>query len=1000
MKYRLVRDTRGQPIAGASVSDFDAETLTGRQRGGDAATRTEADGRFTLWVSPGPQSLIATHRAARFAAESPVQKRLIDRPTAPSVILIKRCPMRVFARIVPRRVVPLLVAAIQGCTPYQPPPAVVQAQEAAPEMAPVVAPVPEPLHLDLRASAPASLSGTVRDHTGQPFAGAQVCAWSIDRHGDDATPSCVTTDAAGVYTLSGLVPTRHEVHASAAEHQPSGLPEPLALQPGERRTGADLQLVAGGTPIHGVVRDTRGQPIEGASVSNFDGETSTRIRRGGAAATRTDPDGRFTLWLSPGPQSLIARADGFASTSRADATAPGRYSLELERGATLSGQVLDMKGAPVVGARVTALANGLQQAGLAYTDAGGNFKIAGLRPGLYKPRAEAPGQSGEGSRSVFLGSAATSSSQVFSLRPVASVSGRMVVVGGRQTCSQGQVSLHSGNGGRPLVELAGPDGEVYFPAVQPGTYYVQTECLGAVAPSEIPPVEVGLAPVRGLVWQFVAGRSIRGTVVDAEGRPLAGANVRVEAQELQCGAHCSLPRSRVDGGTSCQDDSTCAMDEICDRGVCAFAGMPSGLVSRQSDATGRFVVAGLPSGRYTVSASEPGSVEPSPVTITVGELDVDGVRVVATPPGQLGGVVVDERGAPWGGALVELFADRGSNIVHVSAARTDDDGHFALFAVKPGDYVVRAHPIAVNGEVWGSEPHRDDVRARVDVRAPAEVRLTLAAQRGQIRGQVRGTDGVPVPDAFIVARRELPDDAPDAVREAMRFGAAEHTVRADAAGEFSLSGLAAGTYTLRGHRGGGVGEVYRERVAVGSKVTLTLPATFAVAGRLTSAPPGEFMLRVQGYDNGISRQDTFAQTDGRWAFEGLPAGTYEVHADLVEHRGWLVITLADRSLDELVLSVGKPGGIRGMVLDAGSRTPLGGVPVKLAPRGQMIRFASWPTESVTDDSGHFEFAELPPGQMTLTFPAYVPGEHAVTVEPGHIVEISTMLRLDPVRPKR
>ena len=43
--------------------------------------------------------------------------------------------------------------------------------------------------------------------------------------------------------------------------------------------------------------------------------------------------------------------------------------------------MLDLKGGPVAGARVVALASGLQPAGLAYTDADGAFEIDGLPPG-------------------------------------------------------------------------------------------------------------------------------------------------------------------------------------------------------------------------------------------------------------------------------------------------------------------------------------------------------------------------------------------------------------------------------------------------------------------------------------------------------------------------------------------------------------------------------------------------------------------------------------------
>jgi protocatechuate 3,4-dioxygenase beta subunit len=890
------------------------------------------------------------------------------------------------------------LAASAACAPHHPQQSSVDQEEPPRPVAPLV-PVPEPLHLDRRADAAASVAGTIVDQVGQPLTGAHVCAWNVDPNADDRTPRCTETDATGAYVLSGLTPTRHELHASAAERQPVGHPEPLSLRPGEHRAGVDLRLAPGGTPVRGVVRDARGQAIAGAWVSNFDHDRGEQAGPRGAAAIQTDAGGAFTLWLSPGSHGIVARARDFVSGGIPDATAPGRYSLALDRASTLSGRVVDMRtGAPVAGARVTVTAPDTQQrAGLAFTDADGRYRLEGLPPGLYKPRAVAPGRRGEAPRTVHVAAAAESSSPELALHPAASVSARLVVTGAGQTCSQGQVMLQ-GTNEVVHVESAGPDGEVFFPALPPGTYYVVASCPGAAAPPSVPEIEVGTDPVRGVVWEFAAGRSIHGVIVDPRGQPLVGAIVRASVAR-DCAGECP-PRSAagLDRRGNCQTDDQCAMDEICDNGTCVFSGMAPSIsgTSQPSDPSGRFVIAGLPPGNYEVSSELPRMADTRPAWVQLGDADAESVRVVGSTLARVGGVVIDDRGAPRVGEVVDILVDHGTYLAHVSSTRTDEDGRFTLFDVEAGDYRVRVRSsvFAANGHL--AQPQPGDVRTRVEGAAPTEVEIKAPAPiLAQIRGQVRGPDGAPLSDVVVKARLETSNDESLTLLDQPGLSIAEWTASSDAAGTFVLSGLTAGAYTLRADRGGGVAGVSREHVRTGSKVALTVPPTVTVAGRLTGAPLDKFTLRVTGHDNDIVRTDTFERTRGRWAFEGLPPGTYEIHCEDTTLRGQLVVTLGKRSLDALELPLARPGDIEGRIVEAGTRRPLAGLQVTVVPEGPALRSAPWSTETITDERGRFAFAGLPPGRLTLKFPAYVPGELTTTVESGRTVEVWPTLRLAP-----
>ena len=124
---------------------------------------------------------------------------------------------------------------------------------------------------------------------------------------------------------------------------------------------------------------------------------------------------------------------------------------------------------------------------------------------------------------------------------------------------------------------------------------------------------------------------------------------------------------------------------------------------------GSFVVAGLPAGRYTVSASKPGwirgsfgAVKPgrSGVAIAlVAAQRVNDVLVRMARGGVVTGTVTDENGRPLPGVAVRLMQYRiqeGVRILNPLAAAdsdlTDDRGEYRMFGLLPGEYAVAAIP--------------------------------------------------------------------------------------------------------------------------------------------------------------------------------------------------------------------------------------------------------------------------------------------------------------------
>ena len=179
--------------------------------------------------------------------------------------------------------------------------------------------------------------------------------------------------------------------------------------------------------------------------------------------------------------------------------------------------------------------------------------------------------------------------------------------------------------------------------------------------------------------------------------------------------------------------------------------------------TGRFSFAGLPAGRYTLTATKPAFLRVSygaksydrpgtPITLKDGA-QMNDVTLRMPRGSVLGGVITDENGQPAFGVSVRVMQVRLQNgertFTPVAAANamgetTDDHGAYRFFGLPPGDFVVSATPRAFNGEV----------RAMTD----AEIRAVLQAlQQQQVAAQQNaqpGMAGVPTPQPQPTPRPE------------------------------------------------------------------------------------------------------------------------------------------------------------------------------------------------------------------------------------------------------
>lgn len=240
------------------------------------------------------------------------------------------------------------------------------------------------LTLELRRGG--SIEGIVVDDRGQPLADV-IVAVQDERMGDIDPASLsnnTRTDASGTFRLGSIEPGEATLIAAKAGYlrtEKSGIQvvEDSASQ------GVELRLVQGAF-FSGVVTDTQGQPIVGATVEILD--TSSDMRR---LTEKTDTNGFYTFDnLGPDPVRVDVEARGYNKETLHDQPVNTEGNdFTLSRLGGLLGQVVNQRGEAVTQFSV---APSIIQNGRTYRKVSsktfnvedGIFSFPGLEPGQYE----------------------------------------------------------------------------------------------------------------------------------------------------------------------------------------------------------------------------------------------------------------------------------------------------------------------------------------------------------------------------------------------------------------------------------------------------------------------------------------------------------------------------------------------------------------------------------------------------------------------------------------
>lgn len=534
-----------------------------------------------------------------------------------------------------------------------------------------------PTELELRLEAAAPWQGLVVDRAGQPVAGAEVAYTADGIAGRE--PARTTSDAEGRFALPPPpppAPGRRIVlvaqHAGARAALPLRPAQPapaslqLVLEPGlevrgrvagsdgEARAGVRVVLLpafdaapAGRTgepdPLM-LAANALGEPL-GSALSGADGTFALRSPSSGVWRLQAEVTGTSP---APGPAFTVdeaLRAQGVLDV--------GTLVLDAEH--VLEGEVRDARGEPCAGVVVTVRSEVAARPRAATTDAQGRFRLAGLPAGTSRLLLD-----GQPAGEVALPAAQP-------LRRVLPEAARLRVRAREgEPALEGLVTLAL----RPAPGSAGPgsgaprntsvrsvEGEARFTGLPPGRWQVQVLCGEREARSELalePAASEGEgAPL--LVLSFGPRAALEGTVLDAAGQPLPGAEVHVD-------------RLAEDGRPQ-----------------------PGGLHLR-TDAQGRWRAQPGAPGRLRLRASAPGGRHagaPVEALLDLGAGAQEAPRLQLAAHARLRVRVQDPEGRPLPGALVAVLPAMEGSSLGAQQARCNAEGEAALANLPAGSVRVR-----------------------------------------------------------------------------------------------------------------------------------------------------------------------------------------------------------------------------------------------------------------------------------------------------------------------
>lgn len=788
---------------------------------------------------------------------------------------------------------------------------------------------------------------------------------------------------------------------------------PLVLDAEDLDLGETRRLafeLGPGAAVAGRVVDEEGRAVEGAKVFAVVEGNADRTSYG-RLETQSDAKGGFRFeHVAADRVTVLARSPGYLESPPTDLVAAegGSYEnllLVLERGSTITGQVIDVAGSPAADvlvevrfdrARQFARFGSLNAArgarGEARTDEQGRFHVEGLGKGPFSVSVEREAPAGDRQLASAHGVAPGTADLTLRLAPPLSVSGRVLDAEGTPLEHFGlraalMMETEIGVMARDtLDERFAPDpgsgGAFTFSGLTPGLWHLYATAEGHATS---PPLEVELPADATVPLEFRLERAatLRGLVLSPRGAPVAGARVE-----------------RFQSGPTWQ---------------AAASGAPSPPNTRSAE-DGSFTLRGLPPGELHVAARAEGYAlgEAVRLDLEAGE-EREGVELTLREGARLTGEVFGGGSLPAQGALVQLVSSPDFNVLF---AYTDDEGRFEFDHLESGSWQVIAMPprdrlrSLTSGEGDSQSAILGEMKvAIVELEEGAAEHTVLGAPPGdplEVTGVL--TSNLGDTEGMVL---EFHKSGVDSFASSSRV-----TTRRDGAFSVVLDG--AGTYIVSAKRSyeGAMDEAEVQLLveipeSERHELRLELPSA-GLRGRIVNeeGAPCPF-ARVSLSQRGARRTDRLfrsfhgqlhADEQGRYAFEHVPPGPYLLSAGGMTAGGLFERSATyGQALSEVELSAGEvleveplvlpePLTARVRVVDAGGRPVEGAAIFARSESGHLLDALA---RVMTDATGLCEYHGLAPGRYSFAARAddlAAPESALVDVSPGAPCEVSLELQ--------
>jgi 5-hydroxyisourate hydrolase-like protein (transthyretin family) len=856
----------------------------------------------------------------------------------------------------------------------------------------------------------ATISGTVTVAGATLPDGTSGQVRAYDANGDSI--GSASTDDSGDYTIGNLAAGSYTLKFSAWEadafsewwqNQPSrDTADPLTVAAGDTLTDIDADLeksatisgtVSGdGAPGGGLagadvwVFDADGNQVEYARTDKNGDYTVSNLRAGAVSLQFSAPTGANFLAEWWNDQPTREKANQITLKPSEDRT---DVDATLAAGATVTGRITtDDTGSPIADASVYLYDADSESNGNvdhARSDADGNYAFSGVAAGTYTLQFS-PGrgnflrewwndQPSQQSATTFtVGDGETVGGKNAALTPGASITGT-VTSDASPADGLANVNVSAVSYSSDTYESANTDdqGRFTIEGLPAGSYTVQFESSTSNHVTEYydnqsssnTAEQIVLEPgqaVTGLTASLAPGASITGTVT-ADGGSALG-NIQVAARNRS--------------GSVYQSGST--------------------------DDDGSYTVNGLPAGEYTLEFRDYGSTgysgewwnnQPTQqtaeyFTVLAGEAVTAkdaGLSLGATIAGT---VTVDGDGALTSGQVTAYAVDGN----YAGSTSIDSKGAYALTALTPGDYKVEFSTWQGNAlaEWWDDKPDRESATtitvASGQVRGGIDAELARSAT---ISGVVTGASGN-LSNVQVYAYTDSGWKSMDTT---------------DARGEYSIGGLAAGTYALEftSPHANYLPEWWNDKdsyrsatkITVGAGEAITgknavLAASASISGNVKGAGSPAVNLRnvsVMAVPVNATESPEFLQasTDagGNYTIRGLRAGSYSLHflpsrdQDFIAQYWNGKLDLSDATYFTVADEQAVTG--KDVVLPAGaslSGSVLGALPEGVSYDDVYVQVyrpdGSWGAVTVVDSAGQYTLRGLRADTYTLRFGAYTDNE--------------------------